>query len=65
MEIVAIVFGVLIIALGLYFLLAPYEKLVESMPKKKSRRNVRIRGGIIIACGVLMIVLQVVVMVTQ
>lgn len=30
MEVVAIVFGVLVIALGLYFLLAPYEKLVAN-----------------------------------
>ena len=65
MEIVAIVFGVLIIAVGLYFLLAPYEKLVESMPKKKSRRNVRVRGGVILACGVLLVILQVAMMLME
>ena len=60
MEVVAIVFGVLVIALGLYFLLAPYEKLVANLPKKKSRRNMRSRGGIIVTCGALLIILQIV-----
>ena len=60
MEVVAIVFGVLVIALGLYFLLAPYENLVANLPKKKSRRNISIRGGIIVTCGALLIILQIV-----
>ena len=43
MEYVSIAFGVLIIAVGLYFLLTPYEKLAAMLPKKKSRRNLRAR----------------------
>lgn len=63
MEYVVIAFGVLIIALGLYFLLTPYEKLAAMLPKKKSRRNLRARGWIVLACGILLIVLQIVMLV--
>ena len=59
MEYVSIAFGVLIIAVGLYFLLTPYEKLAAMLPKKKSRRNLRARGWIVLVCGVLLIALQI------
>ncbi len=63
MEIVSIVFGVLIVLLGLYFLLAPYEKLTAKLVKPKSKRNIRIRGWLILICGVLLITLQIVLLV--
>ena len=65
MEYVSIAFGVLIIAVGLYFLLTPYEKLASMLPKKKSRRHLRARGWIVLVCGVLLIALQIVMMVMR
>ncbi len=63
MEIVSIVFGVVIVLLGLYFLLTPYEKLTAKLMKPKSKRNIRVRGWLILICGVLLIALQIVLLV--
>ena len=35
------------------------------LPKKKSRRNLRARGWIVLVCGVLLIALQIVMMVMR
>ena len=63
MEIVSIVFCVVIVLLGLYFLLTPYEKLTAKLMKPKSKRNIRVRGWLILICGVLLIALQIVLLV--
>ena len=59
MDIVLICVGVLVAVLGIFMLVTPYEKIASKMEGNPTRRNIRIRGAVILVCGILLVVLQV------
>lgn len=51
------IFGILAGAIGLSYLLVPYEKLKEKMPSIKSPKTMKICGVILVVLGAIMIVM--------
>ena len=52
-----LLYCIILLAFGIYFVVTPAEKLQQTFPKAKSVKALRIAGGIAIACGILMVVL--------
>ncbi|MDE5908569.1 MAG: hypothetical protein K2H52_07525 [Lachnospiraceae bacterium] len=53
------IFAIIVGALGLSYLLVPYEKLKEKNPNLKSPKTIKICGVIMVVGGAIMLVLAV------
>lgn len=51
-------YGIIFLALGGFFLAAPYEKIKATFPKAKSPKVIKVVGGIIFILGILILLLS-------
>lgn len=59
-EIFCVVFGLICMGAGVFILKTPYEKLAANLSQEKSKRNLRARGIVIIVCGALLVIIQII-----
>lgn len=56
-EIIDFIYGILVAAVGISFLVTPYDKLKERMPKAPAQNVVKSLGILLVILGICLIIL--------